>query len=319
MKRAILHNGNIKQILEMLSQNHDGISGQLISEELKISRSAVSKIVKHLEKLGYKFEVKRKYRLIEKPDIPFPWEVDGDSVIFFKEVDSTQEKAKELALKGKISTGTWVIAGKQSRGKGRMGRRWESPEGNFYGSVFLKPDLPLKEAVKISLLGGLAVLRTVKTYGIPKSIKIKWPNDVFVVSEEKTKKLAGVLAESFGEAEKIDFTICGVGVNIKNSPLDIAICLKELVGEKPNLLVDFTKRFINIFNQTYEEFLKGKWLELKTEMELNMWRGKVKVIQGEKQFVGVCVGINHDGSMVLQKQDGGFENIFYGDTMIVFE
>ncbi len=320
MKNAVIYNENIKSILEILSENPEGISGQIISEKLRLSRSAISKMVKNLEKLGYKFEVsKKKYKLIEKPDIPFPWEIgeEGKNIIFFKEVDSTQEKAKGLALKGKISPGTWVIAEKQKSGKGRMGRRWESPQGNFYGSVFLKPDLPLKETVKISLIGGLAVWRTIKSYEITKSIKIKWPNDIFVISENSAKKLAGVLAESFGESEKIEFTICGIGVNINNSPLDIAICLKELVGEKYNLLTDFTRRFIGVFKKTYEEFIKGKWLELKTEIEINMWRGKVKVIQGEKEFTGVCVGINPDGSMVLQKQDGGYENIFYGDTTII--
>ncbi|GBD02874.1 Bifunctional ligase/repressor BirA [bacterium HR19] len=319
MARGINYNYKIRRFLEILREK-EYETGENIARNLAISRAAVSKFAKYLKNLGYSFEIKKRYKLIKSPDIPFPWELGdmGKKVIFFHEVDSTQNIARELFIKRKLQENFWVIALKQTSGKGRLGRRWESPEGNFYGSCVIRPDIPIKEVIKISLLGGLAVFKAIQSFSPIYDVKIKWPNDVFIIGREP-KKISGTIAEAFGEAEKIDFVVVGIGVNVKIAPLNISISLKDIVNNPSYVsLVEFTKKLIRYFMEVFGSFCDGKWLELKTDIENNLWRGRVKVDTGRKSFSGICYGIAEDGSMIVQKEDGSFESVYYGDTFIYF-
>ncbi len=299
-------------------EKHGGVSGAVIASELGISRAYVSKVVKKLGKLGYKFEVRKKYRLLESPDIPFPWELGRKDVILCDKVSSTQDVMKNFISSGKIDReGTWVIALSQTAGRGRMGRRWESPPGNFYGSCLLTPSLPIKEIVKVSLVGGLAVFRTIR-HDFGCDVKIKWPNDVFFIADER-KKISGALAEAFGEPDNVNYIILGIGVNLNSSPLDISISLRDILG-KDISLIEFTSKFLDNFDSVWKDFRNGKWMTLKNEIENNMWKGKVKVIFGDgerkREIEGVCSGVAVDGSLILQLSDGRLENIYYGDVLI---
>lgn len=315
MPRFLTYNENVRKFLDILRASEDFVSGELIANQLGITRAQIFKIVKKLEKYGYKFEKSRKgYKILNSPDIPFPWEI-GENTVFFYKTDSTQERAKLLFENLKIRENTWVLAFTQTKGKGRLGRKWESPEGNFYGSIVLKADIPLKEIVKLSLLGGLSVFRTISDYGV-KNAKIKWPNDVWII-QDKPKKISGCIAEAYGEAEKINYVVLGVGVNVKKSPLPESTSLSEVLDKEASL-VEFVRKYIQEFENIWKRFLSGFWFELKTEIEQNMWRGKVKVIRDSKEFEGFCSGIAEDGVLLVQKEDASVEKVYYGDILIKF-
>ncbi|MCS7213688.1 MAG: biotin--[acetyl-CoA-carboxylase] ligase [Candidatus Calescibacterium sp.] len=311
------YNENISKFLGILRSSSDIVSGETVAKELGITRSQVFKIVRKLQELGYRFERKRGYKLLFTPDIPFPWEI-GQNIVFFNSIHSTQDEAKKLFEASKIKEDYWVLARTQTKGRGRMGRIWESPEGNFYGSVVLKAETPMRDIVKISLIGGISVFRTIKKhYEIDQEIKIKWPNDVWIIlGDGKARKISGCIAEAFGEMEIAKYIILGIGVNVKVSPIDgVSICLKDITKKEVSL-IDFVRKLKNELGTVWKEFSDGKWNQLKSEIENNMWRGRVKIKYDSREFEGISSGIAEDGSLLVQKDDATFESVYYGDVLI---
>ncbi len=177
------------------------ISGQAISEQLGVSRTAIWKHIGALRKAGYVVEghPKKGYRLTTLKERPFnalevtldiPTEFIGKEVLFFDELESTNGKASALAREGAVE-GTVVIAESQSKGRGRMARTWHSPAGtNIYTSVILRPKLPPQAIRTITLATGIALAEAIEdTTGAAPSLK--WPNDVLI----NGKKVAGILTE----------------------------------------------------------------------------------------------------------------------------
>ena len=352
-ERPLRHSQSIKKILDILRERRgQGVSGEEIARQIGITRTAVSKNIRRLKELGYKFKITKKYYLIEEPDIPYPWEI-GENIIFFREVGSTQDEARKIAVelitKGEREKGKsgkreneardilWIISLSQKQGRGRLGRKWLSPEGNFYGSaVVVRPNLPIKEVVKITLTAGLAVLYSLRRYAREESglnldnLKIKWPNDVIFELEKSAehrdsrfRKISGVLSEAFGEQDRIDFVIVGVGVNLNVSPIPhISYSLKEIIGKDVSIK-RFAKMLVEEFSSLWRRFESGRWFEIKTEIEENLYRGRVEVFiaggGGEKETTekisGFSVGINPDGSLKLEKEDASYEDVYYGDVL----
>src|SRR3989304_5569453 len=136
----------------------------------------------------------------------------GSPLYFFGEMESTNTFAFGLADQG-APEGTVVIANSQTKGRGRLQRRWESPpDVNLYASVILRPDIAPVLAPSLTLMAGVAVADLVSSY-CPGGVQLKWPNDVQV----HRKKLAGILSEIKIVEKKIKFVILGLGVNINLS------------------------------------------------------------------------------------------------------
>lgn len=124
--------------------------------------------------------------------------------VYLRETDSTNRVAKELARQG-AAHGTAVLAERQTAGRGRMDRRFFSPEGGMYLSVILRPDLPPEDLSLVTPMAAAAVWKAVeKRTGI--RLGIKWVNDLYL----EGKKVCGILCECAGEA-----VIVGVGLNLK--------------------------------------------------------------------------------------------------------
>ena len=107
----------------------------------------------------------------------------------YDNISSTNRKAKEFAKKG-ADEGTIVIAKHQTKGRGRIDRVWESPEGGAYLSIILRPTCTPDKTTILTLLTSLVVSETINMYSL--SSNIKWPNDVYVYG----KKIAGILIEN---------------------------------------------------------------------------------------------------------------------------
>jgi len=142
--------GLIRVLKFLKSHKAEYLSGQDLSQVLKISRVAVWKHVKKIKTLGYKIDSKqnRGYRLTENTGIPLPWEITnniktkviGKRAYFFDTIDSTQNYALTIALNQK-ENGTVIIAQRQTSGRGRHGRKWSSPIGGIWLSIILHPKL----------------------------------------------------------------------------------------------------------------------------------------------------------------------------------
>ena len=129
----------------------------------------------------------------------------------FEELDSTNRKLKELAEEG-APEGTVVIADRQSKGRGRLGRSFFSPEGTgIYMSVLLKPEIALEQSVRITSMAAVAVAEAIeKVSGV--NAQIKWVNDIFV----NKKKTCGILVEAGIDAieGKLNYAVLGIGINV---------------------------------------------------------------------------------------------------------
>ena len=315
----------------MKSHNTEYLSGQDLSDVLKISRVAVWKHIKKIRSLGYTIESKQKlgYRLIENTDLLLPWEVKeglntktiGKRVYYFDSIDSTQNYALKIAGEVK-ENGSVVIAEKQTKGRGRLGRRWESPTGGIWLSIILHPEFDISLSTVFPLAASLALAKAIEK-NLKLKPELKWPNDVTLDG----KKVAGILVDASVEFSKIENLVLGVGINfninttkieksIKNNPNFYGVSsLAE--KSKQTRAVDFVKIFLLELEKIYQSIIEGK-----TESVLKQWAkrsstiGKNVTINVEDGKIrGKAVKIDKDGALVVSRNSKS-ERILAGDVMI---
>lgn len=319
------------KIIELFRKNPGGIiSGEELGGALDISRTAVWKHIRTLQEIGYQIEAvpSQGYRLLSSPDILIAEEISsglvtgtiGRKILCFKNTDSTNRIAFKLGEQG-AEEGTVVIAEEQSRGKGRLGRQWESPSGvNLYCSIILRPPLMPVKAPQCTFLSAVAVSQTIETTTtlIP---RIKWPNDVLV----NGMKVSGMLNEMSAEMEKINFIVLGIGVNINMRREQFPPQLRHpasslfLESGKPVNRIEFTRTLLTCFDSLYESYLrKGigpireQWLSRSA-----LTGRRIRVSFQESEAVGIVVGLDDDGALLIQDDGGKIEKILAGDVSIV--
>jgi len=225
----------------------------------------------------------------------------GRRVLVKGEVDSTNTIAKALALEGEPE-GTVITATRQSGGRGRTGRIWESPEGGVYLSVILRPDLPAQDLTLLTVLSCLPVAQAIEEVcrAVP---RIKWPNDVKL----EGKKVAGVLVETCYRGGEPRFLVMGVGVNLNTDPAKLtapeagslrAICGKDIDQE----------HFLNVLlfklDDFYSRFKKGERdLDLYERYSESLGQD-IEVRLGDQKVRGKGMYLDADGSLVFRSEDG---------------
>lgn len=308
------------------SQRGEYISGEKISDMLQISRAAVWKQVKVLREEGFDIEAKHSlgYRLLATPDRLVASDIEaelgcrsiGQKVISFTETDSTNVQARRIAEEGGVE-GTVVVADQQNSGRGRLGRRWESPSGvNLYCSILLRPRIPVQQAPQLTFLSAVAVAETLKEV-CQLSAEVKWPNDILV----NGAKISGLLNEMSAETEQIHFVILGVGVNLNMTasqfPDDLNYPATSALLEigKPVDRLIFVRAFLQRLDLYYSEFLREGFTPIRRRWEnlCKLINTKVKVDQGVNSCCGTVVGLDLDGALRLQLENGQIERILAGD------
>ncbi len=301
------------KILTALREGGNYISGQILSQELGVSRVSVWKHIRSLKEDGYVIEASaRGYRLISAPDLLLPCEFSGweQQVHYFVETSSTMNIAKEL-VKGGAKEKTIVIAESQTCGRGRLGREWLSPEGGIYVTLILKPKISPIYAPRINLMASIAVARVIRNrYGL--KADLKWPNDVLI----RGKKVCGVLAEMETETDVINFVNLGIGINA-NTPISqyarIATSLKEELGKEIS-----RKEFLNSVLKEIDEqqilLTKGDLLEEWKSLSVTLGRD-VRIMTLGKEIVGRAIDIDTNGALILKSEDGSLNSAIAGDCI----
>ena len=223
-------------VLSLLRQQEGFVSGEELSRRLGLSRTAIWKAVDALRREGYTVEARTGlgYRLLEAPDAVtepeirhFLGETDrvGRTLVCLEEVDSTNLYAKQLAAEG-AADGTVVVADRQTAGRGRLGRSFQSPGGQgIYLTALLRPDLPPEKLAPVTALAGVAVCRAAeRVCGV--SPGLKWPNDPVWGG----KKLCGILTELSleGETGRVQDLVLGIGINVSQRPEDFTPEVREM-------------------------------------------------------------------------------------------
>lgn len=245
----------------------------------------------------------------------------GKPLHFFSTIDSTNTYAARLAREGALE-GTTVIADSQSGGKGRLGRSWVSPAGvNLYLSVLLRPSVATVVAPQLNLVAAIAVADAI---GDTASLSpaIKWPNDVLVAE----KKVCGILAEMQTDTEGLRAVIVGIGVNI-NAPL--SAFPDELRDRASSLLIAggqlidralFTANLLTHLEKSYVLWLQEGFSMLRVRWERyasHMLGKQISVAVPEGTVVGMVLGLDPDGALVVQGKSGEQHRLLAGDVTVL--
>ena len=299
------------EILKMLRETDGYVSGQELCNKFGVSRTAVWKAINQLKENGYEIEAvqNKGYHLLSAPDIMNKTELEsihatewaGCEIYYFDSIDSTNTKAKELAEEGHPS-GTLVVADRQTAGKGRRGRSWESPTGiGIFMTLMLKPEINPNNASMLTLVAAMATTRAIRRVtGVP--ALIKWPNDIVM----NGKKVCGILTEMSAQFDYINHIVIGIGINVHNEdfPEEIAKTASSLYLESGQHIhrASLIEAFLEEFEDVYAEYLKTEDMEgLQKEYEAMLVnRGRqVRVLDPKEPFEGKAMGITKKGELIV--------------------
>src|SRR5262245_22019120 len=242
----------------------------------------------------------------------------GTKFHYFQEIDSTNSRARDLAEQA-IPEGEIVVAEYQTHGRGRLGRRWESPPmANLYFSAILRPKLSSEHAAQITLMAAVAVADAAASF-IPQAPTIKWPNDILVDG----KKLAGILAEASCDANNVEYVILGVGINVNFPPDSMPVELRQRATSFMQLtgfplereivlrrLIQDLDRCYGVLEISGFDALRPRW-----EARFNLAGRRVRVELDTEMIIGVARGIDRHGALVLEDQNGTLRTIVAGDVI----
>lgn len=240
----------------------------------------------------------------------------GKSIHAFDEQESTQDYANSLPNIESVH-GTIVIARKQKRGKGRMGRTWISPEGGLWMSIIFRPKFNVNNIIFTQFMGALAIAEAIMEITNIRCA-LKWPNDVMI----NEKKVCGILVDvNLESKDKVIVMGVGLNANIETSSVNDnltdnsikATSLKKEYGNDIDL-VHLTKAIIDRVEYYYYELLStGKTLEI-----IDLWKknsdiiGKKGVVyDGNKKVVGKVINIDKDGSLLMKLEDSSIKRVTF--------
>ena len=312
-------------------QTHDSeyLSGQDLSDVLKISRVAVWKHIKKIQTLGYKIESKQKlgYRLVDDTEKLLPWEIIrdlkteniGKRVYYFEELDSTQNFAQQIAS-DKKENGTIVIAEKQTSGRGRLDRKWTSPKGGIWFSLIIHPKFDVSSSTLIPILSAVALSKSIKKI-LGVETEVKWPNDIIL----NGKKVAGILVDAWVQANNIDYLILGIGINfdidtkklekrLSKTPNFYGVNSLRVNNNKtpPKILL---KEFLLQFEKNLSSLDKGEKAKIVkewTKIAAGIGR-KITINTSSGKISGISQGIDTDGALKI-KTKKKIERVLVGDV-----
>jgi len=317
-------------ILSALRANPDGVSGAQLAEQLAISRAAIWSRIEELRQAGYEIEAGPHfgYRLIGSPDALHAddllarlgkTKVIGRDIRVFEETTSTNDVIEKLARDG-VKEGVVVFAESQTKGRGRLGRKWMSPtHKGLWFSILLRPELTPQETTQLTVASATALRRAIKNIaGI--SAEIKWPNDLLIDG----KKVVGILTEMSAEVDRVRHVILGIGVDVNQDAAEfppelrkIATSLKAESGEEI-CRAELATEILRQLDFDYARICSGKFAQLADEWEAGCATigRNVSVQMGARLIRGCAEALDDDGALLVRTEHGHLERIIGGDVAL---
>lgn len=225
-------------------------------------------------------------------------------LVSHERIASTSDEAKHLAAGG-APAGTLVWARVQTAGRGRQGRQWVSPAGNFYASLILRPTVQVATAAQLGFVAALAVADACLAFSPEAAISLKWPNDVLL----NARKLAGLLLESQSRNDgTLDWLVLGIGINLATYPVEVeypATALAAAGGDADAeaMLGALAQSFLDWYERWRESAgfatIRAEWLA--RAQGLNQ---PIRVRLAGETRVGVFAGLDSDGALLLDTGTG---------------
>ena len=319
------------RILSALRVAEDrGISGSELSQQLGISRAAIWARIEELRGLGYDIEASPHlgYRLWNSPDVLHADDllarlgdvnIIGRDIRVFEETTSTNDVIEKLARDG-VKEGVVVFAESQTRGRGRLGRKWISPaRKGLWFSALLRPNLRPQEATQLTVASATALVRAIISVTELKP-RIKWPNDILI----RGGKVAGILTEMSAELDRVKHLIVGIGVDVNTSSTDFpsdvrktSTSLKAECGKsvsRPELAVAILREL----DADYGRIRNGQFAALADEWEAGCSTigHQITLRVGDRKIQGWADSLDDDGALLLRTEHGRLERVIGGDVTL---
>jgi BirA family biotin operon repressor/biotin-[acetyl-CoA-carboxylase] ligase len=298
-------------ILRLLRKEPQHVPVDKIASKLRTSADSVWAHIHELEAAGYGLSITADtLRLDNSPDALFPWEFPGreSRIHYHQELSSTMDEAKALAFAG-CPDFTTVLAERQTSGRGRLQRVWQSARGGLYFTLVLRPNFPPRLSFRVNFAASVVLAKVLQgMFDI--DARVKWPNDILVGE----RKLSGMLSELETDGEAIAFVNLGIGINVNNDPEIVepnAISMKELLG-KPTSRQALLARFLDDFEDRLHHHPLDDIITEWKEYTLTLNR-QVKIVTINGQFEGFARDVDESGALVLELADGSLKKVIYGD------
>ncbi len=319
------------QILSALRQpGGAAVSGAELSQQLGISRAAIWARIQELRSLGYEIEASphQGYRLLHVPDVLHADDllsllrgnrVVGRDIQVFQETGSTNEVVDRLARAG-VKEGMVVFAESQTKGRGRLGRKWFSPPGKgLWFSVLLRPGLRPQSTTQLTVAAATALSRAIELHARVRP-QIKWPNDILL----NGKKVAGVLTELTAELDCIKHVILGIGLDVNLRPADLPADLRDLATSlsletgRTFRRADLAAAILRELDADYALICDHQFPRLAEEWEARCTTlgRRVTIRIGDRTVNGRAESLDDDGALLLRTEHGHLERIVGGDVTL---
>jgi len=318
------------RILMALRGSGEGVSGTELSQKLNISRAAVWARIEELRSLGYDIDASPHcgYRLLRAPDVLHADDllsrlgktrIIGRDIQVFHETTSTNDIIEKLARDG-VKEGVVVFAESQTKGRGRLGRKWISPRGKgLWFSVLLRPKLPPQAVTQLTIAAATALVAAIGSQtGL--TAEIRWPNDILI----RGRKVAGILTEMKAELDTVNYAILGIGLDVNVTtgefPSDLrrlATSLRIEAGEVTDR-AELATAVLGELDRDYTRLAAGQFESIADEWEeLCTTIGREVTIQiGARRLTGRAESLDADGALLLRTQHGHLERVIGGDVTV---
>jgi BirA family biotin operon repressor/biotin-[acetyl-CoA-carboxylase] ligase len=309
------------KILSALRANPDGVSGAQLAEQLKISRAASWSRIEELRRVGFDIAASPHfgYRIAGEPDALLAddllarlgkTKVVGRDIRVFQETTSTNDIVEKLARDG-VKEGVVVFAESQTKGRGRLGRKWISPAyKGLWFSILLRPDLRPPEVPQLTVASAIALRRAIESETGLKP-EIKWPNDILI----RGKKVAGILTELSAEVDRVKHIILGIGIDAN---LDASEFPAELKKAATSLKIETGETISRELDFDYARICGGKFHAVADEWESGCATiGKnVSVQMGARKIRGCAESLDDGGALLVRTEHGHLERVTGGDVTL---
>lgn len=320
-----------EKILTFLANNPDvHISGQKMADAFGVSRNAVWKAITRLKDEGHHIEVasRKGYRLIPEGDIlnatavaSFLLADDPYHLEYIAEIDSTNDYAKKLAEQH-APEWTVVLSNRQTKGKGRLGRAFHSPQDSgLYMSIVLRPTYAAQEASLLTIAAAAAVAEAVEAIQ-PEPVGIKWVNDCFI----GTHKVAGILTEAAisMEDQTLRYAVVGIGINVyapeNGFPKELAATAGAIFpadAKRQNTRAKLAADVCGRFRSYASDLLARRYIDV-YRAHLNMLNRTVQLITPNTIESVVPLDINDDGQLLVRDAQDITRTVYSGEISLRF-
>lgn len=314
------------EILKTLYQNRVMLSGEALAAKLGVSRNAVWKSIKQLQSEGFAIaaSTNKGYFLESCGRTLSPVIIEqelqnsafGRPLLFFDQLPSTNTKAKALAEAG-YPSGTVVVAGSQSAGKGRLGRKFYSPAGQgVYFSLLVRPELFGDHTMLLTSMCAAAAAQAIETLARVQ-VQIKWVNDLLIGG----RKICGILTEAGLnlEHQSIDFIVIGIGINCgkQNFPSELKTIATSIENESGTVIHRslLVAEVLKQIEAGFQSLAQKPFLNACRERSAVIGK-PITVCRGEQRTPATALNIDDNGALLVRYADGREEVLRSGEVSV---